>query len=453
MLHDITSLTLLFAGKYTVAYVVPMSRSLPDRLVISVSVNGMPLTGSPFRVPIRQQQRTTWRKVLTFGNEGNAIGEFCRPWGVAIVRMPAELSAARRKDSNGSIKVDTAPFGLENLTLNVTSAATSPALSVDALLATVTSSASGAPTSPSTASDNTSPTLEANEYLLAIADRSNNRIQMFRYDEANNQLALLNVFGSGPGTRHGQFDRPAGICVNTALGHIIVADKDNHRVQVFDLHGRYLFKFGDKGNRIGHFCYPWDIDSCPRTHQIAVSDTRNRRVQLFTPYGQYLMHFNTPLDSPRGVGFWGDSKLVVSDFNKHRLLIFDKFAHDARGQGQNNGAHGNQQQQHSSGSSNSSRSSTHRVSPPSATATRTIGFGEGSGWGEFLRPQGLSICGEYVYCSDSRNNRICLYNLETQVFEYLTEEFGLDRPSGIAVTDGLLCVVDFGNNRVQLFHR
>lgn len=417
------------------AYVVPATRVLPERLIISVSVNGLPLSSSPFRVPIRQQHKQTWKKMLTFGNEGNAIGQFCRPWGVSLTRMPPELAKSRRRDSDGSVKVDT-----HNLDAMANAAAKAGAsmLPVDALLTTVTSTASSAASSSNGSAVNAAaPSANAsNEYLLAVADRSNNRVQLFSLDEATCQLTVLNVFGSGPGTRPGQFDRPAGICFNTALGHIIVADKDNHRVQVFDLNGRYLFKFGDKGSRVGYFCYPWDIDSCPRTHQIAVSDTRNRRVQLFTPYGQYLMHFGQPLDSPRGVGFWGENKLVVSDFNKHRLLIFDKFARDS---------------EHSSASSNSSHSSS---SPPNPNGPRSIGFGEGSGWGEFLRPQGLSISGNYVFCSDSRNNRICLYNMSTQVFEYITTDEGaLDRPSGIAVADNILAVIDFGNNRVQLFQR
>lgn len=72
------------------------------------------------------------------------------------------------------------------------------------------------------------------------------------------------------------------------------------------------------------FAYPWDLDTCSITHRIAVSDTRNKRIQIFTPYGQYINHFSLLLDSPRGVTFLPDKRLVVSDFNKHRILIFDK---------------------------------------------------------------------------------------------------------------------------------
>ena len=60
---------------------------------------------------------------------------------------------------------------------------------------------------------------------MIVADRSNNRVQIFNPDGT-----FLHMFGS-PGTRHGQFDRPAGVAVDNK-GHIVVVDKDNHRVQV-----------------------------------------------------------------------------------------------------------------------------------------------------------------------------------------------------------------------------
>ncbi|VEN37475.1 unnamed protein product [Callosobruchus maculatus] len=41
---------------------------------------------------------------------------------------------------------------------------------------------------------------------------------------------FLFKFGS-QGTGKGQFDRPAGITLNPQ-GHIVVADKDNHRIQM-----------------------------------------------------------------------------------------------------------------------------------------------------------------------------------------------------------------------------
>lgn len=375
-------------GKYTVLYSVPVSKAIPSQIEIHVVINGLAVQGSPFRVKVMKQNKTSsWSRAMNYGTEGNAIGQLCRPWGVAIARMP-----------HGLIQ-------------------------------------SGLVHNENTHSNST--------FLVAVADRSNNRVQLFNLDMISKQMIAFQVFGSGPGTRDGQFDRPAGICFNLQLGRVIVADKDNHRVQVFDLEGKFLLKFGEKGNRVGQFCYPWDVDSCPITHEIAVSDTRNRRVQLFDSSGRYLSYFAQPLDSPRGVSFLADSKILVSDFNKHRLLIFDR---------KNHGQH--PKHLHSSAPSTP-------TPPPGAvpagtvsqSSTRFIGFGEGSGWGEFLRPQGTSVCGNFIFCSDSRNNRVCIYNFATQSFEYLMEELNLDRPSGIAVLDNVMIVTDFGNNRLQIFQQ
>ena len=128
-----------------------------------------------------------------------------------------------------------------------------------------------------------------------------------------------------------------------------------------------------------------------------------------------------------------DKRLVVSDFNKHRILIFDKLICNRN----LNGKDGNEM-----------NGFTNLNSP------KIIGFGEGSAWGEFLRPQGIAVSGNVIYCADSRNNRICVYNMLTQTFEYLSEELNLDRPSDLCVIDeNLLVIIDFGNNRLQILQR
>lgn len=60
---------------------------------------------------------------------------------------------------------------------------------------------------------------------IIIADRSNNRVQVFH---PNGKFS--HKFGT-QGTGPGQFDRPAGVAVDNQ-DRIIVADKDNHRIQV-----------------------------------------------------------------------------------------------------------------------------------------------------------------------------------------------------------------------------
>ncbi|XP_078738226.1 LOW QUALITY PROTEIN: E3 ubiquitin-protein ligase TRIM71-like [Lampetra fluviatilis] len=257
------------------------------------------------------------------------------------------------------------------------------------------------------------------EGRFVVADRSNNRVQVF-----GPAGQFLFRFGA-PGARPGQFDRPAGVACDDRRDRIVVADKDNHRVQVFSSRGRFLLAIGERGHLSGQFCYPWDVAVSPESAGgglILVSDTRNHRVQLFSPDGTFVNKYGLEgglwrhFDSPRGVAFMPDGHLLVTDFNNQRLLVVR----------------------------------------PDCGSARFLGS-EGSAPGQFLRPQGVAVDAEgRVIVADSRNHRV-------QIFEpdgsFLCQFGGpgsglgqMDRPSGIAVTpDGLIAVVDFGNNRVLVF--
>ena len=249
---------------------------------------------------------------------------------------------------------------------------------------------------------------------IVVADRSNNRIQMF--DSNGN---FIRTFGQS-GSRNGQFDRPAGVVVDS-LSRIIVADKDNHRIQIFKYDGAFVLKFGERGSKNGQFTYPWDV-ATNSEGQVLVSDTRNHRVQLFTPSGEFINKygFEGPLwkhfDSPRGVAFNHEGHMVVTDFNNHRLLVIHQDFQTARFLGT-----------------------------------------EGGNDGQFLRPQGVAIDHEgNIVVADSRNHRVQIFqpngNFLCKFGTYGTGAGQLDRPSGICVTpEGLILVVDFGNHRIQAF--
>lgn len=198
-------------GKYTCSYTVPRNSQITS-VIIRIIINSLPIKGSPFLVKVETQRaRHPWRRILTYGIEGNEPGHFCRPWGVACV----SLNVANNNSTNNT----------NDLSLPLSSD-----------LVSASSSSSSTSSSP--------PQMNQKEYLIAVADRSNNRIQLLKLvinassastllpTISSPSISVLHIFGSGPGTRPGQFDRPAGIAINITLGHIIVADKDNHRVQV-----------------------------------------------------------------------------------------------------------------------------------------------------------------------------------------------------------------------------
>jgi len=150
-------------------------------------------------------------------------------------------------------------------------------------------------------------------------------------------------------------------------------------------------------------------------------------------------------DSPRGVCWAPDNRVIVTDFNNHRLVVIE----------------------------------------PDFSTARFLG-GEGSQAKQFLRPQGVAVDDEgHIIVADSRNHRVqvCFHltfetrlkyflrisvftrflNYNLQIFEPnggFVYKFGtsgmepgeMDRPSGICLTPhGKIVVVDFGNNRIQIF--
>ena len=61
--------------------------------------------------------------------------------------------------------------------------------------------------------------------------------------------SFLFKFGN-EGVKKGEFKGPKGVAYSSK-GYIIVADSENHRVQLFNEDGRFLRSFGSLGNQEG----------------------------------------------------------------------------------------------------------------------------------------------------------------------------------------------------------
>ncbi|RMF32351.1 MAG: 6-bladed beta-propeller, partial [Candidatus Nitrosothermus koennekii] len=91
-----------------------------------------------------------------------------------------------------------------------------------------------------------------------------------------------------------EFNEPTGIAVDNK-DRIIVADTYNHRIQVFDSNGKFLFKFGSKGDEDGEFDDPEGI-AADSNDRIIVADTYNHRIQVFDSNGKFLFKFGSKGD-------------------------------------------------------------------------------------------------------------------------------------------------------------
>ena len=63
-------------------------------------------------------------------------------------------------------------------------------------------------------------------------------------------------------------------------GHLMVCDTYNHRIQVFDLSGKFVAKFGTTGSGMGEFDRPVSV-ALLSDDKIVVSDFGNSRIQIF----------------------------------------------------------------------------------------------------------------------------------------------------------------------------
>ena len=66
----------------------------------------------------------------------------------------------------------------------------------------------------------------------------------------------------------------------TQSKHLLVCDEYNHRIQVFDVDGKFVGKFGTNGSKLGEFNPPFSV-AILSNDQIVVSDHNNNRIQIF----------------------------------------------------------------------------------------------------------------------------------------------------------------------------
>lgn len=93
------------------------------------------------------------------------------------------------------------------------------------------------------------------------------------------------VLGSGKA----QFNSPHGFCLGIDE-EIIVADTNNHRIQIFDKSGEFKYMFGSPGREEGQLWYPRKVTVMRDTGKFVVCDRGNERsrMQIFNKSGHFI---------------------------------------------------------------------------------------------------------------------------------------------------------------------
>lgn len=127
------------------------------------------------------------------------------------------------------------------------------------------------------------------------------------------------------GVTEGQFTEPSGVAVN-AQNDIIVADTNNHRIQIFDKEGRFKFQFGECGKRDGQLLYPNRVAVVKTSGDIIVTErSPTHQIQIYNQYGQFVRKFGANiLQHPRGVTVDNKGRIIVVECKVMRVIIFDQ---------------------------------------------------------------------------------------------------------------------------------
>jgi DNA-binding beta-propeller fold protein YncE len=147
-----------------------------------------------------------------------------------------------------------------------------------------------------------------------IADTGNHRIQVF--DPQGKFLYMFPVKTS-PGEKP---PAPADVLALDRKNYLYISDRDNHKIKVHKQSGAFEFEWGGYGEVRGRFRYP-GILAADQYNQIYVVDVLNTRIQQFDPDGHFI----------NAIGTWGVSpgqlfrpKGVVVD-KTDRVFITDSF--------------------------------------------------------------------------------------------------------------------------------
>ena len=260
---------------------------------------------------------------------------------------------------------------------------------------------------------------------IYVADKANHRVQIF-----NSDYTHAKTIGTGKsGTSNGYFDNPTGIEVDSS-GKIYVADTGNHRVQIFNpdyTHAKTIGT-GKSGTSNGQFNGPTGI-AVDSSGKIYVADLGNHRVQIFNPDYTHAKTIGTgksgtsngQFNGPTGIAVDSSGKIYVSDQNNHRVQIFN----------------------------------------PDYTHAKTIGTGVGGSSNEqFSHPRGIAVDSSgKIYVADTFNHRVQIFNPDyTHAKTIGTGKSGTSNeqfyfPTDIEVnSSGKIYVADRGNQRVQIFN-
>ena len=127
----------------------------------------------------------------------------------------------------------------------------------------------------------------------------------------------------GEGGKEGEFDDPRGVTLYDNQVH--VCDRNNHRIQVFDLDLNFVQSIGSCGKGRGEFSAPLDV-KFDTAGNMYVAEYNNSRVQVLDSSGHFIRAFGEEgegeLIGPLGLHI-ADKHVYVSDCGGDCIVVYE----------------------------------------------------------------------------------------------------------------------------------
>ena len=156
--------------------------------------------------------------------------------------------------------------------------------------------------------------------LLYLSDEHLHRISIFDLEGK-----FIKSWGE-KGSAEDQINRPSGLAFNKE-NELLIVDHINSKIKKFDENGKFISSFGSFGKNEGEFNYPWGI-TIDNIGNIFVADWRNNRIQKFDKDGDFISSINSfnnkKFYRPSSVHIDERGFLFVSNWGKDTVVIFDE---------------------------------------------------------------------------------------------------------------------------------
>ena len=295
---------------------------VPGRHQLHITINGSPISGSPFSVLVQVQVQTLTSSVIT-------IKEIMSPWGIAVSERDDEIvasttalncisifsrtSGALLRSFGGFRSGFKSPRGItldkdSNLFLCDCENHRILKFTLDGKFLSSAGSIGRDPLQFYYPKDVAYNSVTDKIYIVDSNDRVN---------VLSSSLSPIGMFGTH-GSGIGEFDNPCGITCDKS-GNVYVADTYNHRIQVFNAEKEFVAIFGSRGKRDGDLFDPISIavDSCKDILYVS----EGSRVSIFTTKGKFIVT-SKKKESCIGLTVDNEGLVYVCNSSKNQIDVY-----------------------------------------------------------------------------------------------------------------------------------